>query len=116
MQEFQGYVTPGILAVFIFGIINRRAHGATGVIGLIANPIIYGLIAKFHPEIAFLDRMAICLGSILIIMTVIGQFWKLPEPVEFKSTTKLDLTYSKPALIFGIGVVIVTLILYIIFW
>jgi len=116
IQEFQGYISPGILAAFIFGLLNRSAHGMTGVIGLIVNPVIYGLLAKFRPDIAFLDRMAICLFAVLIIMGVIGAFWKLPEKVEFKSNTDLDLESSKPALIAGIGVVIVTLILYGIFW
>ncbi|MFC1497051.1 sodium/solute symporter [Verrucomicrobiota bacterium] len=116
IQEFQGYISPGILAVFIFGLLNRTAHGSTGVIGLMVNPLIYGALAKWAPEIAFLDRMAICLGSVLIIMTVIGLFRKLDKPVEFKSDTTLDLTSSNPAKIAGIGVVIMTLILYVIFW
>lgn len=116
IQEFQGYISPGILAVFIFGLLNRTAHGATGVIGLIVNPIIYGALAKWAPQIAFLDRMAICLVSVLVLMTVLGLFWRLDKPVEFKSDTKLNLETSKPALIAGIGVVIMTLILYVIFW
>ncbi len=116
IQEFQGYISPGILAVFIFGIINRRAHRNLGVIGLIINPFIYGYLAKFHPSIAFLDRMAICMFAVLAIMTIAGLFWKMPERIEFKSDTKLDLAPSKPSLIFGIGIVIATLVLYIVFW
>ncbi|MCP3867946.1 MAG: sodium/solute symporter [Gammaproteobacteria bacterium] len=116
IQEFQGYISPGILAVFIFGLLNRRAHGMTGVIGLIVNPVIYGFLARFRPDIAFLDRMAICLFSVLIIMGIIGAFWKLPKKVEFKSNTDLNLESSRPALISGIGVVILTLVLYGIFW
>ena len=116
IQEFQGYISPGILAVFIFGLLNRRAHGMTGVIGLVVNPVIYGALAKFRPDIAFLDRMAICMFAVLILMTVIGLVWKLPKPVEFKSDTSLNLESSKPAMFAGIGVVVVTLILYAIFW
>jgi len=116
IQEFQGYISPGILAVFVFGLLNRRAHGMTGVIGLVVNPVIYGVLAKFRPDIAFLDRMAICMFSVLILMSIIGLFWKLPEPVEFKSDTTLNLESSKPAMFAGIGVVILTLILYAIFW
>jgi len=116
IQEFQGYISPGILAVFVFGLLNRTAHGVTGVIGLVLNPVLYWVIAKVWPSIAFLDRMAICFFSLLIIMGVIGAIKKLPEPVVFKSDTKLDLTGSKPAAVCGIGVVIMTLILYAIFW
>lgn len=116
IQEFQGYISPGILAVFIFGLINRQAWRGSGVIGLAINPFIYGALAKFAPQIAFLDRMAICLGSVLALMTIIGLIKKEDKPIEFTSDVDMDTTSSRPALIAGIGVVILTLILYGIFW
>lgn len=116
IQEFQGYVTPGILAVFVFGLINRRAHGVTGVVGLLLNPVLYYAIAKFMPQVAFLDRMAICFFTVLVVMSLIGAVKRLPQPVVFKSDTKLDLTSSKGALAAGVVVVIATLALYGMFW
>jgi SSS family solute:Na+ symporter len=115
IQEFQGYVSPGILAVFVFGIINRRASGAAGVVGMVLNPILYGIL-QFTTDIAFLDRMAICFGGVLIAMTIVGQLSKLEKPVEFHSDTDMDLTSSKPAMIWGIVVVIATFALYAIFF
>lgn len=35
IQMFQGYASPGILAVFVFGILNRRGPGICGVVGLL---------------------------------------------------------------------------------
>jgi SSS family solute:Na+ symporter len=115
IQEFQGYISSGILAVFVFGIINRTAPGVTGVVGLLLNPVLYALIAKFFPDIAFLDRMAICFGSIMGVMWVIGLIKPLPHPVEFKSNTRLNLEGSKAAKMAGVVVVVITLILYAIF-
>ena len=31
IQEFQGYISPGILAVFVFGMIFKKAPAAAGV-------------------------------------------------------------------------------------
>ncbi|MCU0787249.1 MAG: sodium/solute symporter [Verrucomicrobia bacterium] len=115
IQEFQGYISSGVLAVFVFGIINRTAPGVTGVVGLLLNPVLYALIARFFPNIAFLDRMAICFGSILAVMWVIGLVKPLPHPIEFKSNTRLNLEGSKSARLAGVAVVVVTLILYLIF-
>ena len=115
IQEFQGYVSPGILAVFVFGLLNRRAAGITGVVGLWSNPVLYWLLKTYCPQVDFLNRMAICLGVILVIMFVIGLFCKLDKPVEFKSNTTMNLESSKGAKIVGIGVVIATAVLYIIF-
>jgi SSS family solute:Na+ symporter len=115
IQEFQGYASPGILAVFVFGLINRRAKGFVGVVGLVLNPILYGIIAMRFESIAFLDRMAICFFTVIAVMTVLGLVWKHEQPVEFKSDTTMDLTSSKGAKLWGIVVVILTLVLYGIF-
>jgi SSS family solute:Na+ symporter len=115
IQEFQGYVSTGILAAFIYGFINRRGAGITGVIALLLNPVCYELLRRFT-TFAFLDRMAICLVIILAVMTVVGMIYRLPQPVVFHSNTHLDLQSSKGAKIAGIGVVIVTAILYVIFF
>jgi solute:Na+ symporter, SSS family len=101
--------------VFVFGIINRTAPGVTGVVGLLLNPVLYGLIAKFFPDIAFLDRMAVCFFAIMGVMWAIGLARPLAQPVEFKSNTRLNLEGSKGAKIAGIAVVVITIVLYVIF-
>lgn len=115
IQEFQGYVSPGVVAVFIFGLLNRTAKGWIGAMGLLINPVLYFLFAKLFPQMDFLNRMVACLVVVLVLMTVCGFFSKLPKPVEFESKTKIDLTASKSAKIGGIVVVLATIILYIIF-
>jgi SSS family solute:Na+ symporter len=115
IQEFQGYASPGILAVFVFGLLDRRAPGYTGIVGLLLNPLLYFLIATFAPGIAFLDRMAICFFTVMAIMWVIGRIKPLPEPVVFKTNTNLNLTSSAGSKTAGIVVVVITLILYVIF-
>lgn len=115
IQEFQGYASPGILAVFVFGIVNRRAPGFTGVVGLLLNPILYFVVAKIWPTMSFLNAMAICFFTVLLVMWIIGVIKPLAQPVEFKVDTRLNLTPSAGAKVAGIGVIIATLILYVIF-
>ncbi len=116
IQEFQGFVSPGILAAFVFGLINRRAGGITGVLALVLNPILYGALKWGCPNIAFLDRMAICLGILLVVMTVVGLVIKHDKPVEFHAKTKLNLEPSRGAQICAIIVLIATACLYWYFW
>ena len=117
IQEFQGFVSPGVLAVFVFGLLNRTAKGWVGALGLVLNVVLFAVL-KWTPcfsEINFLNRMAICLTVVLVVMSVIGQFYKLPQPVQFHSNTHLNLESSKGAKWGGIAVVVVTAILYVIF-
>lgn len=115
IQEFQGYVSPGVLAVFIFGLLNRRASGMTGVVGLLINPVLYHVLKVYAPGIDFLNRMAICMVAVLVVMSVMGMVSRLPQPVEFKSNTNLNLESSPGARIGGIAVVVITAVLYYIF-
>ncbi len=116
IQEFQGYISPGILAVFVFGFLVRKAPPIAGVVGLIINPILYFLLAQILPQMAFLDRMALAFFGVLGVMGVLTILKPLEKAVEFPVKTDIDLKPSSGAKVFGIGVVIVTLGLYIIFW
>lgn len=119
IQEFQGFISPGILAIFLFGLLVHRAPRVVGTVGLVLNPFLYGAFKWFVPGIkewAFLDRMALCFGILLIVLTVITVLKPLPRPVELPVNPAMDMTQSKLAKRFGYVVVALTVILYIIFW
>ncbi|MBN2593806.1 MAG: sodium/solute symporter [Sedimentisphaerales bacterium] len=120
IQESQGLISPGILAVFVFGLIVRKAPPIAGVVGLLTNIVAYGgmyLMGRYKigPDIQFLNRMAICLALCMVVMAVITVLKPLPEPIEFKQVSKLNLRSSSGAKIAGIVVVIITLALYFLF-
>ncbi len=119
IQMFQGFISPGVLAVFVFGLLNRTANGWVGVIGLLLNPVLYGVLnlaGKWTGvEIDFLNAMAVCLVVNLAVMFVLGHFMRLPQPVVFQTNTHLNLETSQGAKWAGIGVVVATAILYVIF-
>ncbi|MFB0524195.1 MAG: SLC5 family protein, partial [Phycisphaerae bacterium] len=71
IQEFQGYISPGILAVFVFGMIFKKAPPLAGVTGLLITVPVYGLLHWQFGEIAFLNRMAITFGVVLLVMLII---------------------------------------------
>jgi SSS family solute:Na+ symporter len=116
IQKFQGYVSTGILAVFIYGLVNRTSGKWAGVIGLIANPIVYGILTLWlFPEMHFLYSMSWSLAVVLLVMFVYGLIWK-DEKVVFTTNTTMDLTTSKGALLWGLVVCALTVALYVTFW
>jgi SSS family solute:Na+ symporter len=118
IQEFQGFISPGILAIFIFGLLVHRAPRSVGTVGLLLNPVLYGIL-KFLPQtsgISFLNRMAICFGIVLAVLTVMTLMNPLKKPVTLPVNENMDLTESKTAKFFG-GIVIVCMVsLYVIFY
>jgi len=115
IQEGQGFISPGILAVFAFGLLVRKAPGMAGVLGLVTNIVSYGVLKAAVPQVQFLNRMAICFGLCLLVMALITVVRPLAQPMEFKQNTTINLEGSRGAMWVGIVVVVVTLILYVIF-
>ena len=128
IQEFQGFISPGVLAVFLFGFLIHKAPRYLGWLGIAVNAVLYGalkwyigpwLCARgwwFSPEISFLDRMGLCLITVLAICGILTVVNPLPKPVEMPVNTAIALESSRSAKVWGIVVVIVTVLLYVIFW
>ena len=130
IQEFQGFISPGILAVFLFGLLIHKAPRVVGTIGLLLNPVLYGVF-KFSPSIpvlknigilqtvaawSFLNRMALCFVILLIVLTIVTITKPLKKPVELPVNEKMDMTSSTGTKIFGLVVVALTIALYVIFF
>ncbi|MCG8555922.1 MAG: sodium/solute symporter [Proteobacteria bacterium] len=116
IQEFQGFISPGILAIFLFGLLVPKAPRVVGMVGLVLNPILYGALKVVLPQVAFLDRMAICFGVVLVVLAVLTAARPLKEPVVLPVNEDMDMTSTKGAKTFGGVVVVLTLILYAVFW
>ncbi len=116
IQEFQGFISPGILSIFLFGVLVHRAPRACGTVGLIINPVLYGALKYFAPNIAFLNRMAICFFVILAVLTIMTLLKPLPEPVTLPVNENMDMRTDRRTLVFGVVVVLLALTLYAIFW
>jgi len=115
IQEGQGFISPGILAVFVFGLVVRKAPPVAGVVGLLTNIVAYGGLKFAVPQVQFLNRMALCFGLCMVVMAIITVFKPLAQPIEFKKNTDLDLKSSNGAKVVGILVVALTLLLYFLF-
>jgi SSS family solute:Na+ symporter len=116
IQEFQGYISPGILAVFVFGMIFKKAPPAAGVTGLILTVPVYGFLQWQFGEIAFLNRMAITFAVVLIVMGLITLARPLAEPKVLPVRQEFDMRPAKSVVVLGALVIAATLVLYAIFW
>jgi SSS family solute:Na+ symporter len=116
IQEFQGYISPGILAVFVFGMVAKRAPAIAGVTGLILTVPIYGFLHWQFGEIAFLNRMAITFVIILIVMGIITKLKPLAEPKVMPVREEFDMRPAPSVVWLGVIVIAITIALYIKFW
>ncbi len=139
IQEYTGFVSPGIFAIFILGFFWKRT---TALAALVAAVVVFPLsiFFKFLPkfadlsglssmgfsvlnadsglyEIPFLDRMGFVFLIVVALMVIISL--AIPKTKEESKGLEIDSTMFKPTGSFAVGVVIVCGILsalYIIFW
>jgi SSS family solute:Na+ symporter len=116
IQEFQGFLSPGVLAAFVFGLFIHRAPASAGVSALVLCPILYGFLLIFFPEIAFLNRIAITFLVIIAVMTVITMSKPLSKPMTLPVREQFDMRPAPSVVWLGTTVIVVTLALYVVFW
>ena len=116
IQEFQGFISPGILAIFIVGLTFSRTRGAYGVLGLLASPIIYGALMLVIPEVNFLNRMAITFVSITVLLSILTIVLPSAEARALPRNDEIELVNSRGAIIAGVLVCIATISLYYVFF
>jgi len=128
IQEFQGFISPGILAVFIFGFFSPRTPRFFGWLGIALNPIAYATFKWFlgpwlvnrgwwySSEMAFLDRMALCFFLVLLVGIVVTLVKPLKQPVVMPVNHEIALESSRVAKVWGVIVCVSTAALYLIFW
>jgi SSS family solute:Na+ symporter len=70
IQNFQGYIWPGVVAAFVVGMVLPRAPAMSGAVVLAAGPVIYYLFQTFS-GMHFLVQVAITFGILCGIMGVL---------------------------------------------
>ncbi len=116
IQQFQGYIWPGIVAAFIFGMAVPQAPPAAGVAALVAGPILYGMFQQFAGGIHFLIQVFLSFLLLLAIMGAITAWKPLSQPATLPVRTDLD-TRSDPGVRFAGWAVIAGVILFVLwFW
>ncbi|MDV3308878.1 MAG: sodium/sugar symporter [Cyclobacteriaceae bacterium] len=122
IQEYVGFISPGVLAIFLLGFFWRRTTPKAALAGtLLTIPI--STILKFlpawtggvFPDFPFLDRMSITFAFIIAVMV----FMSLAERRQPDSSIVIDARMFRVTPGFAIGSTIIILILavlYTAFW
>ncbi len=93
IQQFQGFIWPGVVAAFLGAFILPRAPTAAGAVALLLGPVLYALFQMLNREglfatvleqrvlhMHFLMQVLACFGIIFGVMVVMTLWKPLPEP------------------------------------
>ena len=124
IQEYVGFISPGVLAIFLLGFFWKRTTANAAMAGaLLTIPI--STVLKFlpvwtngvFPDYPFLDRMSITFVSIVLIMIAMSLVY--PRKANDVHTIEVDKSMFRITPGFAIGSIIIMGILvalYTVFW
>ncbi len=116
IQEFQGYISPGILAAFVFGFVVKRAPRASGAVALLISAPIYGFLQWHYSDIAYLNRMAITLFAVFTIMGIMTLVRPNPAPRPLPVRMKIERRADPVVMVAAMMVLIAIMAFYWVFW
>ena len=123
IQEYVGFISPGVLAIFLLGFYWKRTTAKAALTGaLLTIPI--STVLKFlpawshgaFPDYPFLDRMSIDFVLISVVMIIISLLAKKPDG---EHVIEVDTSMFRISRSFAIGSIIIMGVLtalYTIFW
>ena len=116
LQQFWGFIQPGVVAAFLYGIIWKKVPSKAAVGGMLLNLPVYGLLLWLLPGVAFLHHMAITFGviSVFIIGYTLLFPRENPQPLPVLRKVESEVTPGMKVAIAGIIITVVSL--YIIFF
>jgi len=116
IQEFTGFVSPGVVAIFLLGFYWKRATANAALWAAILTIPCSFLLKWLLPVLPFLDRMGIVfviLCGVMVAISLMEGSGKDPKAIEFR--TKLFHT-GTVFNIGSIGICAILSVLYFLFW
>ncbi len=116
IQDWTGYFTPGITAIFVLGMFWKRATEFGGLAAVISSCVLSFLWPSIFPEMPFMDRV----GFVFLISLFLGAAVSLLQKpateeqvvdlggINFKTTTEFN--------IISVVIVVILCVLYGVWW
>lgn len=117
IQEFTGFISPGILAMFLMGFFWKRSNSNGALAATIASIPLSAFLKYSFPEIPFMNRMGLVFLACVALIVVIGLLD--PKSRENPKALNVETSMFKVSTGFLIGSIIVSAILaalYLVYW
>ncbi|HFA52113.1 MAG TPA: sodium/glucose cotransporter [Bacteroidetes bacterium] len=98
IQEYTGFISPGVVAVFLFGMFWKRATANSALVAVVASIPFSWMMQAVFPEVPFLVRMALSFVVMSALVVLISVFAP-KESVREKQAAKTKRAKETPFLL-----------------
>ncbi|WP_432199993.1 sodium/sugar symporter [Erythrobacter sp. W53] len=116
VQEYTGYIAPGVVIVFLLGFFDKRANTAGAYTALIGSVILNLVVNAVFPELPFVVRIWIVFLVGLVAAAIVSRLTSAPE--EERSVNLGDIGFATSALFNTLSIVVIAILvgLYAVLW
>jgi solute:Na+ symporter, SSS family len=116
IQEFTGFLTPGIVVIFLFGFFWKKATSSSALSAAIASVVFSWLLKVLVPDVPFMDRVSLVFFMCILVAVLVTYLGGAKNQVNaidiknisFKTTTGFNWAAS--------GVLLCLVIIYGVWW
>ncbi len=116
IQEYTGMISPGITAIFVFGMFWKRTTSTAALWGTILSIPVSAAIKFLIPGMPFLDQMMVSFIIISIVIVVISLLDKKENQTKGLEISRQIFRTDKLFNLLSIIILIIFSAIYIIFW
>lgn len=116
IQEFTGFVTPGITVIFLFGLFWKPATELGALSAAAASVLLSALMWWSMPDFPFLNRMMVVFVAALVLAVLVSLARPQTAAANRIETRGLRYATSGSFNILGLGAILVLIALYATWW
>ncbi len=123
IQQFQGYIWPGVVAAFVIGFLLPRAPASAAIVALVGGPIVYGILQFTEKSAArpnghslhFLIQVLFAFIVVSLAMALITAVRPLAEPRRLPERATMAVATSGGVKLAGVLVLVGVAALFVVF-
>lgn len=116
IQEYTGMISPGVTAIFVFGMFWKKTSSKAALWGTILSILVSAALKLIIPEMPFLDQMMVSFLIISAIIVIISLLDKRGIENKGLEISRKIFRTDKVFNLLSIVIVIIFSAIYIVFW
>ena len=116
IQEFTGFFTPGICALFVLGMFWKKTTANGGLLAALGSFVLSIVFRQVWPELPFIDRVGIVFLLCVALAVVVSLLEKKGVSENAVDINDVEFKTTKGFNVASIAVVLVTAAFYITWW
>ncbi len=116
IQEYSGFIAPGVVAIFLLGFFFRRAN-QEGAFAVLLGSVVFSLALKFiMPELPFVLRIWIVFLAIMVLGVAVSLLTGAPKADEPVALGDINFATRTGFNVASISAVAILSVIYVIYW